>query len=159
MEKVKLIQRLLNEYGESHQNALNKTIHWICVPLIFFSIVGIFMSIPFPFERTALFNWAGLALILALLYYMRLSLTLFIGFIFVALLCLYLNYSIYVWTGFSARDLFLVDLSIFVLAWIGQFYGHKVEGKKPSFLKDLQFLLIGPAWLMHFIYKKLGIPY
>jgi uncharacterized membrane protein YGL010W len=52
-----------------------------------------------------------------------------------------------------------VSLGIFVLAWIGQFYGHKVEGKKPSFFKDLQFLLIGPAWLMHFVYKKIGIPY
>src|SRR5690606_19838696 len=55
--------------------------------------------------------------------------------------------------------LWIVCLIIFVLAWIGQFYGHKVEGKKPSFLKDIQFLLIGPAWLMHFIFKKLGIPY
>jgi uncharacterized membrane protein YGL010W len=55
--------------------------------------------------------------------------------------------------------LWLACIVIFVLAWIGQFYGHKIEGKKPSFLKDLQFLLIGPAWLMHFIYKKIGIPY
>ena len=45
------------------------------------------------------------------------------------------------------------------LAWIVQFYGHKIEGKKPSFLKDIQFLMIGPAWLMHFIYKKIGIAY
>jgi len=55
--------------------------------------------------------------------------------------------------------LWVVCIAVFVLAWIGQFYGHKVEGKKPSFLKDIQFLLIGPAWLMHFIYKRLGIPY
>jgi uncharacterized membrane protein YGL010W len=55
--------------------------------------------------------------------------------------------------------LWVISLIIFFVAWIGQFYGHKVEGKKPSFLKDIQFLLIGPAWLMHFIYKRLGIPY
>lgn len=52
-----------------------------------------------------------------------------------------------------------VCLALFVLAWIGQFIGHKIEGKKPSFLKDVVFLLIGPAWLMHFIYKKLDIAY
>ena len=57
----------------------------------------------------------------------------------------------------SPFPLWQVCLLLFVLAWIGQFYGHKVEGKKPSFLKDLQFLLIGPAWLMNFIYKRLGI--
>jgi len=54
---------------------------------------------------------------------------------------------------------FMDTMPVFVAAWIGQFYGHKVEGKKPSFFKDLQFLLIGPAWLLHFIYKRLGIPY
>jgi uncharacterized membrane protein YGL010W len=52
-----------------------------------------------------------------------------------------------------------ISLGVFVLAWIVQFYGHKIEGKKPSFLKDVQFLMIGPAWLMHFIYKKIGISY
>ena len=53
----------------------------------------------------------------------------------------------------------IVFLSVFVLSWIFQFIGHKIEGKKPSFLKDLQFLLVGPAWLLHFILKKLGIRY
>ena len=42
---------------------------------------------------------------------------------------------------------------VFVLAWIGQFIGHLIEGKRPSFFKDLQFLLIGPAWLMAFVYR------
>ncbi len=48
---------------------------------------------------------------------------------------------------------------IFVVSSAFQFIGHKVEGKKPSFLKDVEFLLIGPAWLMHFVYKKIGLPY
>ena len=53
----------------------------------------------------------------------------------------------------------LVSIGIFVIAWIGQFIGHGIEGKKPSFLKDLQFLLVGPAWLLHFIFKSVGIRY
>jgi uncharacterized membrane protein YGL010W len=52
-----------------------------------------------------------------------------------------------------------ICLGVFVLAWIFQFVGHKIEGKKPSFLDDVKFLLIGPIWLLHFIFKKLGIPY
>jgi uncharacterized membrane protein YGL010W len=51
----------------------------------------------------------------------------------------------------------IVYLSIFVITWIFQFVGHKIEGKKPSFLKDLQFLLIGPIWLLHFVLKKLEL--
>jgi uncharacterized membrane protein YGL010W len=38
-------------------------------------------------------------------------------------------------------------VGIFVVAWIGQFYGHHLEGRKPSFLTDLQYLLIGPIWI------------
>ena len=54
-------------------------------------------------------------------------------------------------------EVWRLSLAIFIVAWIGQFIGHKIEGKKPSFFEDLQFLLIGPAWLLSFIYNKLGI--
>jgi uncharacterized membrane protein YGL010W len=73
-----------------------------------------------------------------------------------SVLCLMVVNFIVQW---AEVPLWMVSLVIFFVAWIGQFYGHKIEGKKPSFLKDIQFLLIGPAWLMHFIYKRLGIPY
>ena len=47
---------------------------------------------------------------------------------------------------------------LFVLAWVGQFIGHKIEGKKPSFFEDLQFLLVGPVWLLRFVYERMGLP-
>ena len=52
-----------------------------------------------------------------------------------------------------------ISLSLFLIAWIGQFIGHKIEGAKPSFFDDIKFLLIGPAWLIAFIYQKIGIKY
>ena len=52
---------------------------------------------------------------------------------------------------------FEIFLGIFIISWIGQFIGHKIEGKKPAFVKDLQFLLIGPLWLLSYIYEKLDI--
>jgi uncharacterized membrane protein YGL010W len=75
-----------------------------------------------------------------------------------------------IWLGLKFGNQFLLDqlgrrgllwasIGIFVMAWIGQFIGHKIEGAKPSFIEDLQYLMIGPAWLLHFIYKKIGIPY
>ncbi len=154
---MRKIDQLLSEYGESHQNVTNKAIHWICVPLIFFSVVGLIASIPSGFLQSTFgsyANWATITMVLVLIYYISLSIPLTLGMGLFAFLCLYLANSI---SAFA--PLWLVCVIIFVVAWIGQFYGHKVEGKKPSFLKDLQFLLIGPAWLMHFIYKRLGIPY
>jgi uncharacterized membrane protein YGL010W len=159
---MRKIDELLSEYGESHQNQTNKMIHWICVPLIFFSVVGLIASIPsagvqrFLGEGNPYANWAAVVLILVLIYYVSLSIPLGIGMMLFALLCLYLSRLI---MQSQVAPLWLVSIIVFVVAWIGQFYGHKVEGKKPSFLKDIQFLLIGPAWLMHFIYRRLGIPY
>ena len=158
---MRKIDALLSEYGESHQNATNKTIHWICVPAIFFSVVALIASIPSGFLNSILgnsvfANWAAIVLVLVMFYYLSLSIPLSIGMLLFSLLCLYLVNLV---VASVSLPLWQVALIVFVVAWIGQFYGHKIEGKKPSFLKDLQFLLIGPAWLMHFIYKKAGIPY
>lgn len=155
---VRKIDQLLSEYGESHQNKINKTIHWICVPIIFFSIFGLIRSIPVPEFMAAIpyLSWASIILALALVYYLTLSFPLFLGFILFGSAVVLGNEIIY---SYGSLYLLIFSATVFVLAWIGQFIGHNIEGKKPSFFKDLQFLLIGPAWLMHFIYKKLGIPY
>lgn len=158
---MRKIDALLNEYGESHQNQTNKTIHWICVPAIFFSVVALIASIPAEglaqfFGGSTLVNWATVVLVLLMFYYVSLSFPLAVGMLLFSLACLYL---VKVIVSTVSLPLWQVALLIFVVAWIGQFYGHKIEGKKPSFFKDLQFLLIGPAWLMHFIYKKVGIAY
>lgn len=55
--------------------------------------------------------------------------------------------------------LWLLSVIVFVIAWIGQFVGHQIEGKKPSFFKDLQFLLIGPLWLLAFVYRHFNWAY
>lgn len=153
---MRKIQDWLQEYGESHQNKTNKTIHWICVPIIFFTIVGLLYSIKLPFYVSSIhLNVAMIVLVFVVLYYARLSPSLSVGMLLFVGLCLLLCH---LWEMHGAFPLWLLSVIGFVLAWIGQFYGHKVEGKKPSFLKDLQFLMIGPAWLMSFIYKKVGIP-
>lgn len=157
---MKTTQEWLDDYAVSHQNPTNKLIHWVCIPLIMFSLFGLLMAIPFPFfKQPSLINIASIVLIFALLFYLRLSFSLFLGFIIIGGAMVLGNYALYEALNFDAAKLALVSVVIFVLAWVGQFVGHKIEGAKPSFLKDLQFLLIGPAWLLHFIYKKVGLPY
>jgi uncharacterized membrane protein YGL010W len=158
---MRKIDALLDEYGQSHQNETNKAIHWVCVPLIFLSVVGLIASIPSGpvqkvFGENPYSNWAFILLVLVLIYYVSLSILLGFGMLLFGVLCLYI---VRLLGQSEIAPLWAISIGIFVIAWIGQFYGHKVEGKKPSFLKDIQFLLIGPAWLMHFVYRKLGIPY
>ncbi len=155
---MKTIHQWLSEYGESHRNHTNKLIHWVCVPTIFFSITGLLYSVKFPlaFYPDHKLNLAIIVMAVVILYYMLLSRSLWIGMSLFGLACLFICH----WIERSfTTPLWLVCIVLFVLAWIGQFYGHKIEGKKPSFLKDLQFLMIGPAWLMSFIYQKLHIRY
>ncbi|MEB3767662.1 DUF962 domain-containing protein [Acinetobacter sp. MD2] len=121
-----------NEYNQSHQNPLNKKIHWVCVPAILFSIIGIL------FHLSTLLT--ALLLILSFIFYARLDVILAIAMGILMLIMVGLIYSLPLGIGFY--------FALFIAAWIGQFYGHKIEGKKPSFFKDLQFLLIGPLWCM-----------
>ena len=156
---MKQIDTLLLTYGESHMNATNKLIHWVCVPAIMFSLLALLFAIPFLTERTWYANWAMVFLVFAWIYYARLSMVMLIGFLIIGCLMLWGIYGLYVIAEFDAGKLALYALIIFAVAWIGQFIGHKIEGKKPSFLQDVQFLLIGPAWLMHFVFRKVGIRY
>jgi uncharacterized membrane protein YGL010W len=157
------IKSWLDEYGESHKSKANKTIHWICIPSIIYSLLGLFWLVSFAglldIQSPVLSPWANLAslvFILALVYYLRLSFPLTMGMLLiVGSMLLIINYI----SELGRSVLALSSVIIFVLAWIGQFIGHNIEGKKPSFFKDLQFLLIGPAWLLSFIYEKMGIKY
>ena len=152
---MRTINDWLNEYGESHKNETNKLIHWICVPVIVFSILGMLYGIKLPFYIGNYQLNVGLIIsVIALIYYFSLSPSLSIGMFFYLAVCMHVANLI---EHSGILPLWLFSIIIFVLAWFGQFYGHKIEGKKPSFLKDIQFLMIGPAWLMSFIYKKLGV--
>jgi uncharacterized membrane protein YGL010W len=147
-----------DKYAESHQNPTNKAIHWVAIPIIFFTVVGLLWSIPVPAAFTNIshfVNFATIGMVLALLFYFRLSIPLGIG------MFLYISLNLMLARALDANgfNLPLISIILFVGAWIFQFYGHKVEGKKPSFFTDLQFLLIGPLWLMHFIFRKASIPY
>ena len=156
---MKTIHDWLEAYGESHQNKINKKIHWICVPLIMLSLLGILSLVKFssPIGNFCI-NIAYILIFLAIIFYIRLSISITIGMVFISVLNLYVIYQLEL-LFFSKTNIFLFYLMIFVIAWIGQFIGHKIEGKKPSFFEDVKFLLIGPAWLLSFIYKKIGIKY
>jgi uncharacterized membrane protein YGL010W len=152
---MKTLQQWLDEYAVSHQNPTNKLIHWVCVPTIFFTVVGLLYSIPLGTTGTITEGLvAKVILVFIIGYYFTLSKVLSIGMLLFGIGCLALSSLIQNKFG---MNLAITSLVIFVVAWIFQFWGHNIEGKKPSFLKDLQFLLIGPAWVMTFIFNKIGI--
>ena len=155
---MRSVQEWFDEYGESHRNHLNKVAHWICVPLIVFSVVGLLWSVPVPASWRAvspLLNFGTLLVAAAVAYYFLLSTPLALGMAIVAAVIL----AVLTWLEGLAIPVWQVAAAIFVFAWIGQFIGHIFEGRRPSFFKDVQFLLIGPIWLLAAVYRSLRVPY
>ena len=143
------IAKLLDQYSESHQNPLNQKIHKVCVPLIEWSVLGILWAMPRP-EFFGNLTWAHLIVGLALIYYAQ-----FKNFkVIAATFILMLPFWIYI--SFHPLHIMQTSLVVFIVAWIGQFYGHKIEGKKPSFFQDLFFLLIGPLWVAEAFLRPRG---
>lgn len=148
-------QDWLDAYGESHRNPTNEVLHFVCIPCIVVSLLGLLASVPSPFENPWL-NWGTLLVALATLFYARLSVTLALGMAVIGSVLLAVTLL-----GLAELPLALwqSSLIVFVVAWIGQFIGHAIEGKKPSFFEDVQFLLIGPMWLLAALFRKLGVRY
>jgi uncharacterized membrane protein YGL010W len=147
----------LGEYAASHRNPVNKALHWVCVPLIVWSVIGLLWSLPAPGRAHMEYaNWASYAVAAAVLYYARLSMPLALGVLPVLALMLL---SVDALSQLAHVSLWAVSAGVFAVAWIGQFIGHAIEGKRPSFFKDVQFLLIGPIWLLASVYRRAGIAY
>jgi uncharacterized membrane protein YGL010W len=139
------VDLLLEQYADSHRNPTNELIHCICVPAIVFSFLGMLWAIH---------PWVALAVVIvSLVYYFTLSVPFAFGmFVMMALCIAGLNLM-------ASSSVLPASVAIFLLAWIGQFIGHKIEGKKPSFLDDLRFLAIGPLFVLGVFYRRLRIAY
>jgi len=151
------VDRWLGNYSEDHRNPTNITIHWICVPLILWTAIALLWVVPVPASLGRPGLWAGVAMFAALVFYLRLSRALMFGMFVAFVLLGFVTEGLYRTLGPGA--LMWTAIAVFVGAWIGQFIGHKIEGRKPSFLTDLAYLLIGPAWLVAKIMRRLGIAY
>ena len=145
MTQPRTIDALLAQYGESHRHPTNELIHFVCIPVIVFTLLGILWSIH-PLA-------AVVAVLAALVYYFRLSRPFTFGMLLLSAVMLGIL------SMMPPLTVLPLSIAIFVLAWIGQFIGHKIEGRKPSFFDDLRFLLIGPLFVLGFLYRRLHLAY
>jgi uncharacterized membrane protein YGL010W len=151
------VDQYLGNYSEDHRNPTNQLIHWICVPVIVWSVIALLWVIPVPEGLGKPGLWASLALAASMLYYLRLSRPL--AFALLAAFAGLLALTWWLHQMFGSTLLMWSGIAAFVIAWIVQFIGHQIEGKRPSFLTDLTYLLIGPMWLMSKLFRRLGVGY
>src|SRR5690606_10483516 len=135
------VQEWFDAYGASHRHPTNKRIHAVCVPAITVSLLALLPALPVPgrngWWHAGTWLFAG-----ALIFYARLSASLAIGMAVLGVAALALIHAL------PGGAVVPWALAVFAAAWGGQFVGHRIEGAKPSFFRDLQFLLIGPLWLL-----------
>ena len=149
------MQGWLDSYSSDHQNPTNRVLHWICVPLILWCAIAMMWTIPVPPMIGRPGFWAVLALVLAFTWYWKKSHRLAAALLVVlVLLCLLTEFA---YRTLGAHNLLLTGIGVFVVAWIGQFIGHAIEGRRPSFFTDLAYLLVGPAWLMDKLLRRFGV--
>lgn len=154
---MRSVNEWFGSYSADHQNPVNRLIHWFCVPAILWAVIAALWLIPVPPSIGRPGFWCGLVMVAAFAFYWRLSRPLgaamFIVFVVLGVLTEVLYRSL------GPIHLRWLAIGVFVVAWIGQFLGHLIEGRKPSFLTDLAYLLIGPAWLIGKLMRRLGIAY
>ncbi|MFZ4712537.1 MAG: DUF962 domain-containing protein [Bacteriovoracaceae bacterium] len=151
---MRTFQQWMKEYAVSHCHPTNQLIHKVCVPLIMLTVVGFFWAIPTPsfFQIVPYLNWSTIFVFGCLIFYLSLNFMMFLG--------MFIQTTIMFWICVKLEAMGILlpfCITVFVLSWVAQFYGHKIEGKKPSFLQDLAFLLIGPLWVLRSLYKKMGM--
>lgn len=141
-DSARKVDQLLAHYGQSHRDPRNEAIHFVAIPLILVSLVGLMY---------AAHPWGAYAFVAAsMVYYARLSLVFFAAMAAVSAAALLLVRAMGGW---------VLPLSgaIFAAAWVAQFVGHRMEGRKPSFLEDLQYLWVGPLFVLGKLFSKIGI--
>jgi uncharacterized membrane protein YGL010W len=151
------VDRWLGNYSEDHRNPTNIIVHWICVPFIVWTVVALLWVVPVPAMIGRSGFWAALGMFFALTFYLRLSRPLGFAMLVVFVVLGLITETLY--RALGPMNLMWLAIGVFAAAWVAQFIGHKIEDKKPSFLTDVAYLMIGPLWLVAKIMRRLGIAY
>ena len=154
--QVRPIDRWFDSYSADHRNPVNQRIHLVAVPAILWSVIALLWCIPVPpggWFKPGIF--AALAMLAAWMFYYRASRVLGIGMLAVFVAMAAATWWLHAAVG--TRTLLWSAIGVFVVAWIAQFVGHAIEGRKPSYLTDITYLLIGPAWVLAKGLRALGV--
>lgn len=152
---MRTAEEWFSSYSRDHQNPKNRAIHWVCVPAILWAVIAALWTIPVPGALSPTGVWSWLAMTFALVFYFRMSRSLGLAMLVLFAALFILTELLYGALGPS--HLLQLALSVFVVAWVGQFIGHIYEGKRPSFLTDLSYLMVGPAWLIGKLMRRAGL--
>ncbi|MGN6394288.1 MAG: hypothetical protein ACTHMI_01900 [Mucilaginibacter sp.] len=153
------VDALFSKYSENYQTQSQKTIHWVCVVVIIFSLLGISWAAPFPHldflkNYNGFFNWSSFLIAALIYYYYRLMPTLSFVMFVVLFVFAYGITKMADWQNAGGPPLLVISAVLFIAAAVLQFSNLKLKGKSTTFLDWLKFMIISPLWVLHFVFRK-----
>jgi hypothetical protein len=148
----------LKRYEDTHQDVTYPTVYWAAVNMVVLGTVGIFWTLPIPdefFEISPLLNWGTAFLMASAVYYFIISVSLAIGMLPYVLGVA----GVQAWLMQSDFSPIRVSIGLLLAGIIGLFMGHRNKSSLRPVLQDLQLMMIGPAWLLSVLYRRIGIPF
>ena len=151
----------LERYGRNHQQLTWPFVYWAAVPMVVIGGVGVLWSLPVPaafYEISPLLNWGSAFLMAAVVYYFIISLPLAIGLLPFVLGVAFVQ----MWLAQSGYAPMQAASGLLLAGTIGLWLGHRNTTGLSALrevIEDLQTIMIGPAWLLSLIYRRLRIPF
>jgi len=147
----------LARYEKTHSDITYPALYWAAVPIVVLGTVGILWTLPIPdefFEISPLLNWGTTFLMATAVYYFIISVSLAIGMLpFIVGVA-----GVQMWLAQSAFSPLRVSLGLLLAGIIGLWMGHRNQRSLRPLIHDLQMMMIGPAWLLSVLYRRIGIP-
>lgn len=143
---MKSLQEQMATYAAYHRNGSNKAIHFVFVPLIVWSVMGLLGLIPGVLVGGVVVTLAHVLTLAVLAYYLRLDFPLGIAMVLFFTVLLVSALELDLRLGGTALSFFG---AVFVLSWAAQLVGHRFfEGRKPALADDLFQVFVSPIFIM-----------
>lgn len=147
----------LKRYEDSHLELRYPMLYWAAVPMVVLGTVGVLWTLPVPgefYEISPLLNWGSAFLMAAAVYYFIISVPLAIGMLPFTLGVAAWQH----WLETSDFSPLRVSAGLLLAGIIGLWLGRRRQWSVGPLLQDLQMMMIGPAWLLSVLYRRIGIP-
>jgi uncharacterized membrane protein YGL010W len=147
-----------DQFGRLRASAPSALSAWLGIPIVITALIGLLWAIPVPdilTDASPVINAATLFIMASFVYYCILSIPLAIG----GLLFLISAAIPSAWLDQTEQPLWPVAAGVFVIAFAWQLTETRRATGRLLVLRNLQYVMLGPIWLLRGLYRRAGLRY
>jgi len=147
-----------DRYGQLHPEGACSAAAWLSITVLVASLLGLLGSLPVPAPLQAqqlVINWATMLLMAAFVYYCMLSLRIAVaGLVYLAAAA-----TPGIWLELRGLPVWPLALGTFIPAFVWQLEMTRRATGRVRVLRNLQYLMLGPVWLLRAVFRRAGLAY